>query len=123
MGNLRDTIFYIKTYIRLYTKVLQNFNICISFPLMLEHNFQKPEVGYWKYQNQVRVEKQILSYVHVCLLPSEVLLQLKNLPKKIFINIYIYIYIYIYIHIYIYIYIYMLIIYCLFTKNDLIHFK
>ena len=40
---------------------------------MLENNFQKPEVGYWKYQNQVRVEKQILNYVHVCRLPSEVL--------------------------------------------------
>ena len=32
MRNLRDSVFYMKT------NVLQNFNICISVPLMLEVN-------------------------------------------------------------------------------------
>ena len=36
--------------------------------------------------NQVGFNKQILSYVYVCLLPSEVSLQLKNLPKNIYKN-------------------------------------
>ena len=35
-------------------------------------------------QNQVGFDKQILSYVYVCLLPSEVSLQLKILPKNIY---------------------------------------
>ena len=39
-------------------------------------------------QNQVGFDKQILSYVYVCLLPSEVSLQLKILPKNIYKNKY-----------------------------------
>ena len=34
-------------------------------------------------QNQVGFDKRILSYINVCPLPSEVSLQLKNLPKKL----------------------------------------
>ena len=37
-------------------------------------------------QNQVGFDKQILSYVYICLLPSEVSLQLKILPKNIYKN-------------------------------------
>ena len=37
-------------------------------------------------QNQVGFDKQILSYVQICLLPSEVSLQLKILPKNIYKN-------------------------------------
>ena len=38
------------------------------------------------FQNQVGFNKQILSYVYVYLLPSEVSLQLKNVPKNIYKN-------------------------------------
>ena len=34
-------------------------------------------------QNQVEFDKQILIYVYICLLPSEVSLQLKSFPKDI----------------------------------------
>ena len=37
-------------------------------------------------QNQVHSDTQILSYVYVCFLPSEVSLQLKILPKNIYKN-------------------------------------
>ena len=37
-------------------------------------------------QNQVGFDKQILSYVFICLLPAEVSLQLKILPKNIYKN-------------------------------------
>ena len=37
-------------------------------------------------QNQVEFDKQILIYVYICLLPSEVSLQLKSFPKDIYKN-------------------------------------
>ena len=39
-------------------------------------------------QNQVGFDKQILSYVYICLPPSEVSLQLKNHPRNIYKNKY-----------------------------------
>ena len=50
------------------------------------HQAVAMEDYYLKCQNQVGFDKQILSYVYVCLLPSEVSLQLKILPKNIFKN-------------------------------------
>ena len=37
-------------------------------------------------QNQVGFDKQILSYVYICILPSEVSLLLKNHPRSIYKN-------------------------------------
>ena len=50
------------------------------------HQAAAMEDYYLMCQNQVGFDKQILSYVYVCLLPSEVSLQLKILPKNIYKN-------------------------------------
>ena len=64
----------LRRFPRRLSNVSNNFSTCFA-DSMKEKNLKHC-------QNQVGFDKQILSYIYVCLLPSEISLQLKNLSKK-----------------------------------------
>ena len=61
------------------TKVIRNVYKLTNFTV-IHLDFTDSSAGA-TCQNQIELDKQILSHMYVCLLPSEVSLQLKNLPK------------------------------------------
>ena len=82
-----------------FTKIMFNVNKLTIFTATLftwtllshqpYHLSESSRIGQTNYQlciNQAGLDKQIIIYVYVCLLLSEVSLQLKNLPKNIYKN-------------------------------------